>query len=674
MDNFDIINQQPERIDMIRDITKKLDEANKAYYMTAKPIMTDAEYDELERLYQRITGNKYDKGRFIKNSKSNKRLVDTKHTFENLLTTIDNKFQNLDELNEWLDNIYEELNLKSDDELTLLVTEKYDGNSLCIEYDENGKAVAAPTRGADGKGKNLIDIFKDDKINNPFHKYMGIKYEVMLSYENFNKLNDLKIENNESLYANPRNTVAGILARDDAYKFRPFLTPVPLSIRVKDTEINREEEIDEIFEIYPNNEIEFTGEEFVGNLKKLKSSIKKMYDEYTVSRETMPYMIDGLVVELTETKYKNKLKYFTNGSPKWQAAVKFPCMQKESTVEDIVFEVSPNGTGKITPSVIFKPVIFNGATMKKVSLANYKRFKELSLAKDDRIQVELRNDVLCYVNKLSGYESTNDPIPFTKTCPECGSKVIVNKEETFAYCTNEKCPMKVIGRINHYFDMVGIKGIDVSTIRKIYDANLLNSISDIYKLKYPTISKIVGDKTAMNIIDAINENEPSDYEVIAGLGIKNLGKDSAKILLSKYTIQNLLDTDLIKSNKFKDSLVELEGIGKTMADYISDGLYENNLDIINIMANVNIKATNYKKADDMLTFVITGDTDPNYFKDRNAVRDYIESKGHKLTSAISKRTNYLITENTGSGTKKNKDAKSLGVKIITCKELKEMLG
>ena len=129
---------------------------------------------------------------------------------------------------------------------------------------------------------------------------MGVKYEVMLADDDFNKLNDFKIENNESLYANPRNTVAGILSRVDGYKFRNFLTLVPISVRVKDQKITRDEELDFIDKTFGNNKIPLNGQLLTGTVKDIKTEIKNIYDEYTTKREDLGYMIDGLVVEVTD--------------------------------------------------------------------------------------------------------------------------------------------------------------------------------------------------------------------------------------------------------------------------------------------------------------------------------------------------------------------------------------
>lgn len=663
---------------MIAELKRTLDKACDAYYNSSLPIMTDEEFDNACITYRKLSGKSYNTKTPSRAGKtSNKKLVDTTHTFENLLCTIDNKFQNLEELNDWIDSLYKNLSLNSNTELELLVSEKYDGNSICIEY-EDGKCKVALTRGADGKGADLTEIFKNDKLLKKPKWYCGIKYEVMLSYSNFDRLNETKVANNEATYANPRNTVAGLLSKSDGSDYRDYLTLVPLSIRIKDKEIDRYKELEYLEKLQPKGDIEFNGEIFSGTVAELKSSIKEMYERYTDHRQDLHYMIDGLVLELTNDTYKKKLGSFASGSPKWQSAVKFPPMQKATTVENIVFEASPNGTGKITPSVLIKPVYFNGAEMRKVSLANYKRFNELKLGKGSRVLIDLRNDVLAYCSKIDDpINDTIEPIPFINTCPYCGStKIKINEKETFAYCDNPNCGMKRIGKINNYTNQVGIKGIETTTLEKIVNAGLLSSSADLYRLTYKSLSRVegLGEKSASNIVDAIHENIPNDYDILAGLGIDNLGKDCAKNILSEVSFDSLCNKDYILSDEFKNKLASVEGIGPVMRERIPKELAANNILLNDLLSTVKFKTVKRVKASNQLIFVTTGDPDHKYFEKRDDLKEYIESKGHKLTGAISNKTDYLITETPDSGTIKNKKAKELGKPIITCEQLIELLG
>lgn len=665
--------------EMIKDLKRTLDKACDAYYNSSLPIMSDEEFDQACITYRKLSGENYNTATASRagKTKATKKLVDTKHTFENLLCTIDNMYQNLDEFNEWIDSLYENLGLNKDDELELLVSEKYDGNSICIEYEE-GRCKTAVTRGEDGKGLDLTEIFKNERLLKKPKWYCGIKYEVMLSYANFDKLNEVRKANNEDTYANPRNTVAGLLSRLDAPDFRDYLTLVPLSMRIKDKEIDRYKELDYIEKLQRKGDIEFTGEIMETNRDDLKDCIKEMYERYTKEREKLGYMIDGLVIEVMDENYKKKLGSFSSGSPKWQAKLKFPYMNKATTVEDIVFEASPNGTGKITPSVIIKPVYFNGAEMRKISLANYKRFNELKLGKGSKVLIEYRNDVLSYCSKLDDpINDTIEPIPFTDHCPACGStKIRINENETFAYCDNPNCGMKRIGKINNYTNQVGIKGIETSTLEKIVNAGLLNNSADLYRLNYRSLSRVegLGSKSAENIIDAIRQNTPNDYDILAGLGIDNLGKDCAKNILSEVSFDSLCDKTYVSSAKFKEKLSSIEGIGPVMSERIPKELLTNNELLNDLLSTVKFKTVKRAKAENQLIFVTTGDPDHRYFDNRDALKKYIEDKGHKMTGSISKKTNYLITETPNSGTVKNKKARECGTEIITCEQLLDMLG
>lgn len=673
--NYDSI---PNRKEMIKELKKSLDQACKAYYNSNQLVMTDEEFDQNCILYKKLTGKTY--STLTAPNKSNK-LIQIEHSFENLQGTIDNKFPNLNDFNEWLKSMFQENNINLNDTIQLLITLKYDGNSICIEY-ENGKTKLALTRGDDKGGIDLTNVFKNKTIKKNNY-YIGIKYECIMTYDNYDKLNQLKEKNNDNIYANPRSTVSGLLGRNDASDYLDYLTLVPLSIRIKDKNISRNKELELLDKIIKDKEVELTGNIISGNYEFLINKIKEIYDKYTTERFNLNFMIDGLVVEFLDSKIRKKLGYFASGSPKFTCALKFPYQEKETVVEDIVFEASPNGTGKITPSVIYKPIYFNGAKQNKTSLANYKRFKELKLGKGSKIIVQYRNDCLSYVNPIDCEENKHiKPIPFTTNCPICDSKLVIHKndkgEETFIYCKNEKCKMKIIGKINNYTNAVGIKGIEIQTLEKLYNAKLIESPVDLYNLSFRNVSKLdgMGIQSATNLIDAIKSATPNDYDILSGLGIQNLGPDMAKIILSEFSFDYLCDKKFIKSKEFKNRLEELNGVGPIMSERI---INEFSSDKINNLLNelllkVKFKSTKRVKAENQLIFVATGDPNKEIFNSRTDMKDYIESHGHKMTSSVSTKTNYLVTENPNSGTVKNKKAKELGIKIITSEELKELLG
>jgi DNA ligase (NAD+) len=669
--------------EMIRDLERTLRRACDAYYNSDKLLMTDEEFDNACKTYEQMSGEKFNTKTAPKKKKVGKRQVNVTHTFENLTGTIDNKYPNLEDVKTWLKRCYKELDLPLSESLELMVSKKYDGNSAEGEF-KDGKAVKFLTRGDDGEGADLTDIFSDVTICSKEH--VGIRYEVMMTYENFNKLNKVKDEIGDNTYANPRSTVAGILGSNDGYKYKEYLTLVPLSMQMKDKEMDRYEELEFIDENVVQTDIEYDAEIFEGSFTELINGIDNFYQRMIVlrnnSEENLGYMIDGVVIELMDSDYKNQLGRLANGSPRWCCALKFPYMEKATYVEDIVFEASPNGSGRITPSAIYKPVYFNGAKQTKTSLANYKRFKEMKLGVGSKVMIEYRNEVISYVNLLDVPENEKiKPIPFTKTCPSCGTKKIrIHKndkgEETFVYCDNPECPMKKVGKINKYTTEVGIKGIEVSTIEKLCNAGLLHDIGDLYRLKYKDVSKVegLGDLSAMNIIDAIKDSFPNDYDILAGLGISNFGRDTAKTLLSETSLDSLCDKDFVCSEEFKERILKLDGIADKMAKYIIDGLSDNNALLNDILSNVKFKSVKREKAEVQYIFVTTGDPDHRLFENRTELKDYIEKKGHKLTGSISGKTNYLITEDTSSGTVKNREAQKRGIPIITCSELKTLLG
>lgn len=676
----------------------KLKEASEAYYNSDQLIMSDEEFDKLAKEYEELYGEKFDTRTSLKKNNKKIKVIEVEHKYKNLLGTIDNKFANLEEFKKWITKISEENDNKING---IFISLKYDGNSLSIEYDEKGNCKLALTRGENNKGADLTPLFKDRKLNQEVIDYietnlgvkyreLAVRYEAIIKYDKFDELNKIKEENNDNSYKNPRTTVTGLMSNSvDGIKYKDYIDLIPLSVESKDFEkyhVNNLEKLELIEKISPNGEL-FTDQSnafliYTETVEDYINEITSFYNKIISKRENLGFMIDGIIIDIMDRDIRSKLGRFATGSPKWQCAIKFPYMQKETTVKDIVFEASPNGSGKITPSVIVEPVIFNGATMQKISLANYKRFKSLKIGVGTKGIVEYRNDTLSYFTKLDIPENDNiKPIPFTNKCPVCNGNVKINKndknEETFVYCDNPECSMKIIGKINRYTTSIGIKGIEVSTIEKLYSAGLLENIPDIYKLKFKDVSKVegLGELSAINIIDAIKENIPNDYDILAGLGITNLGQDTSKLILRKIPFEKLLDMNYIQDKKFKEELILIEGIGPKMAERIPLGLIECNSILNEIVKEIKMynktKMVVLDENQKLYKFVTTGDPDTNYFKDRFELKKFLEDKGHKLISAVSKKTDYLITETPNSGTVKNKKAQELNIPIITTKQLME---
>jgi len=686
----------------LKEIYKFLKLCSDLYYSPEEgedTILTDEEFDNLVKLYEEKSGKRYKLG----SSKvaGNKKLVNIEHQFPDLVGTLF-KTYSIAEVEQWL-NI--KLGHLADSDIngqtiSFVVSLKYDGNSAVGIYDNRGKCKNALTRGEDGKGMSLFNIFEGNEVG--FHSTnktdkLGIKYEVITTTSDFNKICELKGKS----YANMRSVVAGILSGDGGEQYADYLTFVPIKIESasddrKTQTIKRKDQLKLLNEMMVSNKsIPFTFKTFTYRdvcdkdelIELFINDLNKFYTTWTDKRNELSYMIDGIVIEILNEDIRKKLGR-TGFENNFECALKFPYMTKSSKIIGMRFDTGK--TNRITPVAIFEPVYFNGAKCEHVSLSNYKRFKELNLAIGDRVSIEYHGDVLSYLNKIPGGESGEKPIKFISHCPDCKEKLKVTKndkgEKVFVYCPNKKCPSGKKGKILNYVKKMDIKGIDESTINDLFNNGLVKTIAGLYTLSEKSILDIEGyqEKSAANIVSAIqSRKDVYDYEMLGSLLITNFGRDSAKLLLTKmdystimYEIENE-NYDFLKSN-----IKKLDGFADKSAEYIVNGIRKNYKLIKRLEEYLNIKHIKdeiAKKQQEMnidpnapkYKVVVTGDLE---WGDRSAFKEMIENMGHKMVGSISSKVDILITNDPTSGTVKNKKAKELGIPVLTEKEAFIKLG
>lgn len=660
-----------ERELRIEELRALLEKASDAYYNSDKKIMDDFKFDELKEEYEILTMSDFPVGA----PTNSKNSVEIAHTFKNLVGTL-GKTNTIDDVREWFERLSNQIKLPKI--IQILVTYKYDGNSIAGEF-KDGILIKALTRGRDGKGADRTHMFRNRKIK--YKGHVGVRYEAMLTYENFKTVLKLKQAEDPSVtYVNPRSLLAGLLSDENGDKYADYIDLVALSIQSSDEHITREEELEILEEQVGYTNIPLEGQIIEGTIEEILEELEVMYNDVHESREDLEYMIDGLVIELLDDDLREELGYGLV-KPNFSIALKFPYMEKETTLLDIEYDVSPNGTGRITPMAVYEPVYFNGAKQSRTSLANYRRFKELSpLGKGSKILVQYRNDVLSYVEKLDVPENNDvKPFEFIKQCPVCGGKVEPNKKETYAFCMNDDCSSKIPGRIYAYISALDIKGIGTESILKLYNANILNSIKDLYTVRMSRIASVDGFAitSATNFKEAITRCNPEDYRIIAGLSIENIGIEKSKILVNEFSLNDLANLELINSKEFKSKVMNLEGYSTILTNKLIDGLNKHSELIKFLIDHVNIKySVKVAKPTNQLKFVITGDT--SVFRNREELIGYIEMHGHKVIGSVSKNTNYLVTNDTESGTVKNLkarelQAKGVNIRIITDAEVKDII-
>jgi len=646
-----------------KDIKALLEKASDLYYNTDERIIDDQTYDDLYKMYRKYTNQT------IIGAAPRTNQVDVDHEFIDLVGTLD-KVNNLKETKEWLKGIF------GDKEVEVVITWKYDGNSV-VETMHDGECTMGLTRGRDGKGKDVTALLK--AIPRTFPKEMkgdfGIKYEIIMTYKNFEQY----LKDTEKDYKNPRSVVGGIFSMDDGVKYAKYLTAVPLWIRKKGQRISRFDEIQLMEQYIPDNINMNNMYQSVGTLDEVMSDIEWLYNDLQQKRvsDSMECMIDGIVIEVLDQGLRDKLGY-TNDSkdiPKFAIALKFPYMEKTSEVERIEFWLSKNGTGIITPVCYYKPVHFIGATHEKQSLQNYKRFKELNLGVGSPITVQFRNDVLTYIEPLAT-DKIIEPIPFIDHCPECNGdvEIVVNEfgEETYVKCGNPLCPSKMEGQIMNWINKLDLKGIGAAYVHMMFEKGVVTSIPDLYSCSEKDMALAVNSEImAKKFKKAINDKlDVFDYELIGGLGIDEISRDTAKLIFKVMTFDEFID--IYNAGELKTKLISINGIGDKTIKYLEEGLTVREDMISELLEHINIKnfKDTIKTASKVYTFVVTGKL--NNFT-RDSVKEYIETRGYKLVGSVTSKTDYLVNNDINSVSGKNKKAKELGIPIITEEELIKIL-
>lgn len=711
-----------ELLDRLKTI---LDGCSDIYYNTGdQSPLTDEQFDQVYKYY--IQYRSYSSGIEIRPTK--KAVNVSNMTPELVGTTL--KVNDIAGFKEWLtDRLSEYSKMDKSNNVNLLASLKYDGNSIVTYFDYRGNLKLAITRGRDGLGADVTTYFKDRILNIPSellnqfpseNSILCIKNEAIITYEDFDRLNKKLIDR----FANPRSAVSGLLSSLDKVKYADLISLVPLSMMfltkksngtVEKSYISKGEKdyasrvtqvklIDQLISmnkdhiddkhitsVYYTDFMYFYIRE--NTIDGLVSELKSFYDMINSDiRSTLEFMIDGIVIEFIDDDYRAAYGREKDKN-RFDVALKFPYQEKKSHILDIEWYVS--NTGRLTPVAVFEDTIFNGAVCNHVSLANYKRFEELGLSKGDEVIIQYRNDVLCYLtpSATETYHKENKFTPPT-TCPSCGCKLTLNSSKTFLSCTNLNCPSNYIGRVVNWFDRLGVKGIKEQTVANLADNDVLNEDSSIdaiiamYKLDKHEILELDGwkDKSADNLLAAVNsKKDVFDYEFFAAIGIPDVNKETCKAIFKMYTLADLtMDFVYVDSNKSTfdfdrnvayDKLLKVPGISDITANKILD-FYKNHNSEMTRLGLFLDDIKSYKQSllakqkssnGKSYNFVFSG------FRN-NDLKEQLEEAGHKVTvSGVSSKTDYLVVKDPSKITSKVKKAQELGKNILSLENLQSEL-
>lgn len=651
-----------EKKKRIAELVEIINKASYEYYLNDNPSITDQEYDdyysELLRLEEAYPELKREDSPTIRvGGEALSKFEKVEH--KTPMLSFDDIF-NEDEI-----IAFDERIRKSINNPTYTVEPKMDGLSGSLIY-EKGLLVRVATRGNGLVGENITANGKTIKsIPLRLKKDIDIEVrgEIYMSKASFEKANKEREANGEALFANPRNAAAGSVRQLDSkitakrnLDFMAYFIPNPKDYGIK----TQEESLKFLRELgfvtnYKLNTTASNAEEIIKDIKALGEI-----------RRSLPYEIDGVVLKVNNLEDEDKLGY-TARVPRWGIAYKFPAEEVLTTLKEIKFTVGR--TGKITPNAIFSPVHVAGSLISKATLHN----EDYCIAKDvrvgDTISVRKAGDVIPEVVRVlkERRNGTEKEFQMLEYCPICHTKIVRKDTEADYYCPNEMCPARKIENIIHFAsrEAMNIDGLGESIIEDLYNENFITNITDIYDIdKYEEELMNLegyGKKKIDNLKSAIKNSKNNSLErLIYGLGIRNVGAKTAKVLAKYYkTLDNLMTASY-------EELVNISDIGdiiaKSIISYFSN---EDNKNIITKLKQLGVNTTyinnsGYEEKDEFKgkTFVLTGSL-VNITRDKAS--EIIESLGGKVSSSVSSKTSIVVVGDS-PGSKYDK-ALALGIPI-----------
>ena len=548
-----------------------------------------------------------------------------------------------------------------------VVEPKIDGLSVSLEYT-NGEFVRGSTRGDGFVGedvtsnlKTVLSIPMKLKDNIPFLEVRG---EVYMPRKIFLKLTQQQIDNDEQPFKNPRNAAAG-------------------SLRQKDPRIAAKRKLDIfVFNIQQIQGIEITSHK--QSLDFLKEQgfkvipgyvrfdeygeVKAQIDKIGEKRFDLPYDIDGVVIKVDDFSQRDTLGS-TAKTPRWAVAYKFPPEEKETVLRDI--ELNVGRTGAITPVAVFDPIILAGTSVSRATLHNQDFINSKNISIGSKIIVRKAGDIIPEVLKSVDDSERVTPYAIPEYCPVCGTKLVKSDEEAAVRCPNVSCPAQIFRSIVHFASKgaMNIDGLGPAIVRTLLDNHLIKSVADLYTLTKDQLLSLDNfkDKSADNLLTSIESSKSNSLDrLVFGLGIRNIGQASAKLLCEKFgDLDNII-------NASADEIAQIEGFGDIMAQSVAEAFREPHMiELIKRLENYGVNVTYDKQIVDErfkgLTFVLTG-TLPSLKRDE--AKAIIEKFGGKASGSVSKKTNFVLAgEDAGSKLVK---AQQLGVKIISQEEFLKM--
>ena len=535
---------------------------------------------------------------------------------------------------------------------------KIDGLSISLTY-EKGILVVGATRGDGSVGENITENLKrvkDIPLTLPEELDITVRGECYMPRASFDQVNQARQENGESEFANPRNAAAGTLRQlDTAVVAKRNLATFLYQEASPSTRDSQEKVL---------KHLEQLG--FVVNPKRiLAENIDEIWDfiqEVGQERENLPYDIDGVVIKINDLASQEELG-FTVKAPKWAVAYKFPAEEKEAQLLSVDWTVGR--TGVVTPTANLTPVQLAGTTVSRATLHNVDYIAEKDIRKDDTVIVYKAGDIIPAVLRVvESKRISEEKLDVPTNCPSCNSDLLHFEDEVALRCINPRCPAQIMEGLIHFAsrDAMNITGLGPSIVEKLFAANLVKDVADIYRLKEEDFLLLEGikGKSASKLYQAIQASKENSAEkLLFGLGIRHVGSKASQLLLQHFhSIENLAQAN-------PEEVASIESLGGVIAKSLQTYFATEGSEILLRElreAEVNLDYKGQTVVADAalsgLTVVLTGKLER---LKRSEAKNKLESLGAKVTGSVSKKTD-LVVAGADAGSKLQK-AQELGIEV-----------
>lgn len=660
--------------EQIEALRSELEQHNYNYYVLSAPTISDKEFDEKMKELQDLEAahpEYYDS-----NSPTQRVGSDLSKEFEQVqhrypMLSLGNTYSE-----EEVRDFYERTERSLNEPFEIVAELKYDGTSISLWY-EKGRLVRAVTRGDGSKGDDVTANVKTIRSvplrlrGNDYPEEVEIRGEILLPWAEFDRLNKEREEQEEPLFANPRNAASGTLKQQNpaivaARKLDAYLYYVLGEHLPADTH-------------YGNLEAARRWGLKIPDVIKVCHNLQDIFDYihyWDTERKNLPVATDGIVLKVNSLRQQKNLG-FTAKSPRWAIAYKFQAERAETRLNSVSFQVGR--TGAVTPVANLEPVLLAGTVVKRASLHNADIIEGLDLHIGDQVYVEKGGEIIpkiVGVNTEARTMMIGEKVRFITRCPECKTPLVRPEGEAAHYCPNDSgCPPQIKGRIEHFVTRKAMNiNIGPETVEDLFNVGLVKNIADLYDLRITDLLTLErwAEKSARNLMNSLRESKAVPFErVLYALGIRYVGETVAKRLASSFhSIDRLMEASF-------EQLVDVDEIGDRIAQsvvaYFSD---EENRQIVERLRAHGLQMevseevlANRSERLKGLTFVISGIFTQH---SRDEYKAMIEQHGGKNTGSVSGKTSYILAgENMGPA--KLEKAAKLGVRIIREDEFLKMI-